>query len=143
MKRSAVWGITGLLAAWILFWWWRGSSVSESVLLHWPIGIILVLGYAFDLKGSLLAALAAVLIITVFKLLGMESGWTVIAWQVLICGIMGLYPFKFMQVREQRRHHYQTLIEYKKEELDALRKKLADVDRKCREIETRLRRGSS
>ena len=56
-------------------------------------------------------------------------------WQVLIYGIVGLYPFKFMQIREQRHHHYRTLIEYKRGEMESLRTRLGDLERACRELE--------
>jgi hypothetical protein len=44
-----------------------------------------------------------------------------------------------MQIREQRSHHYRTLIDYKRGETVSLKGKLDEADRRCREIESQLR----
>ena len=70
---------------------------------------------------------------------GLLDDWTLVGWQALVYAVFGLYPFKFIQIREQRHHHYRTLIEYKRGEIDSLRQKLAEVDRKCRDLDQRTR----
>lgn len=143
VKPASVWGLAAALAGWIALMAVRGGSAGASVVLHWPVALVLLFGYAFNLRGGLIAAALATLLAAALKVAGVLDDWTLVGWQALIYGIFGLYPFKFLQVREQRQHHYRTLIEYKRGELDALRAKVAEVDRRCRDLESRSRGGAS
>lgn len=117
----------------------RGGAVGQSVLLHWPVTIILLMGYAYHLRGGLVSAGAASLLVIGLRLGGVLGDWTLVGWQVLMYAVFGLYPFKFIQIREQRHHHYRTLIEYKRGETDSLRQKLDEVERHCRDLDQRTR----
>ena len=121
----------------------RGGPAGAAVALHWPVALVLLFGYAFNLRGGLMAAAAATALAAGLRLSGLVQDWTLVGWQALVFGVFGLYPFKFLQVREQRQHHYRTLIEYKRGELDALKAKVSDVDRRCRELESRGRNGGT
>ena len=143
MKRSiAVAGTIGTVI-WILVWGRRGAGLSASVLLHWPLIPILLWGFTNDLRGGLIAALTATIYAVILAAIGAVDSWTLTAWQLLVYGVFGLYPFKFMQIREQRRSHYLTLLEYKRGETDALQNKLSDIEEKCNEIEQKVRMWSS
>ncbi|MEK7765857.1 MAG: hypothetical protein AAB368_06430 [bacterium] len=136
------WVALAALAVWMAFWGTRGEPSASVVLLHWPITAILVFGFTRDLRGGLIASAASTLLALALLARGALPSWSMAGWQLLLYGIFGLYPFKFMQIRSERRHHYRTLIEYKHAELGTLKEKLAEVDGRCREIEARLRRGS-
>ncbi|MEK7476740.1 MAG: hypothetical protein AAB152_14055 [Candidatus Coatesbacteria bacterium] len=139
MKAKTVWMWTAGLTALTLIVGFQRGPVAQSVLLHWPVAIILLMGYAYHLRGGLVAAGTATLMVIGLRLGGVLGDWTLVGWQVLVYGVFGLYPFKFIQIREQRHHHYRTLIEYKRGETDSLRQKLDEVDRKCRELDQRTR----
>lgn len=139
MKRPmAVAGTIGILV-WMAIWGRRGEGLSASILLHWPLVPILLWGFTDNLKGGLIAALVSVAYAIVLAVAGLVDSWTLVAWQLLIYGVFGLYPFKFMQIREQRRHHFQTLIEYKRGEIETLQKRYADIEGRCNELEQRVR----
>jgi len=140
LKRSVAVVGSVLALGWMLLWGRGQNALSATIIFHWPLLLILLWGFTNDLRGGLLVALAAVAVVVGMCGAGWVSNWTLVGWQVLIFGIFGLYPFKFMQIREERRHHYQTLLEYKKGEMGTLEKKLADIDRKCRELEQGKRR---
>ncbi len=143
MSPASIWGLAAALAAWIALMAFRGGPTGAAVALHWPVTLVLLFGYAFDLRGGLLAAAGATALAAGLRAAGLIDTWTLVGWQALVYGIFGLYPFKFLQVREQRQHHYRTLIEYKRGELDALKAKVADVDKRCRELEQRGRNGGA
>lgn len=142
VKPGSIWGLAAALAVWIALMAIGGGAAGASVALHWPVALVLLFGYAFNLRGGLIAAACATLLAGGLKFAGVLDNWTLVGWEALIYGVFGLYPFKFLQVREQRQHHYRTLIEYKRGELDALKAKVAEVDRRCRELETRARGGA-
>lgn len=139
MKPGVVWAWAAGLVAWIALWGSRGGALGLEVLLHWPVLLVLLMGFTLNLRGGLAAAGAASLFAAGLAFAHVIQSWTLVGWQILIYGIVGLYPFKFMQIREQRHHHYRTLIEYKRGEMDSLRSRLADLDRTCRELEQRAR----
>lgn len=138
-----VWGWAAALLVWIAGWAAAGGAVGAGVLLHWPLALVLLFGFAFNLRGGLAAAVTASAVVIALKIAGTMPDWTLVGWQVLLFGLFGLYPFKFIQIREQRHHHYRTLIEYKRGEMEQLRSRLADVDRQVRELETRVRGGGA
>ena len=135
MKTSALWMWGTGLALWIALWGSRGGPLGLEVLLHWPVLLILLMGFTLNLRGGLAAAGVASLLAAGLGAAGVIQSWTLVGWQVLIYGIVGLYPFKFMQIREQRHHHYRTLIEYKRGEMESLRTRLSDLERACRDLE--------
>ncbi len=139
MKGKAVWLWFGGLLAWTLIIGLRGGGAGQSVLLHWPVTLILIMGYVYHLRGGLIAAGVATAAMVGLRLAHVLDDWTLIGWQALVYGVFGLYPFKFIQIREQRHRHYRTLIEYKRGEMDSLRQKLEDVEAKCRDLEQRAR----
>lgn len=139
MKMNVAWSWAAGLIVWIVLWGVRGGPLGMEVLLHWPVLLILLMGFTLNLRGGLAAAGAASLLAAGLGAAGVIPSWTLVGWQILIYGIVGLYPFKFMQIREQRHHHYRTLIEYKRGEMDTLKSRLGDLDRQCRELEQRTR----
>lgn len=139
MKRSVAISSTVAVAAWMAIWGRGTTGLATSVLLHWPLIPILLFGFTDNLKGGLAAALVASLNVVMLGALGVVPSWTLVLWQVLVYAVFGLYPFKFMQIREQRRLHYTTLIEYKKGEISSLQKKVTEIDRKCSEIDQKVR----
>ncbi len=143
MKPGAVWMWAAGLAVWIGLWGSRGGALGMEVLLHWPVLLVLLMGFALNLRGGLAAAGAAAALAAGLGAAHVIPSWTLVGWQVLIYGIVGLYPFKFMQIREQRHHHYRTLIEYKRGEMESLKKRLAELDRVCRELEQRVRQSGA
>ncbi len=136
------WILLAILAGWMAMWGTQGDPLATSVLLHWPVAGILILGFRYDIKGGLLGGLSAATILIAFRLLGIVTDWALVGWQFLVFGFFALYPYKFMQIRTQRRSHFGILTEYKRSEIESLQRKLADLDRKCRDIEQRLRGGS-
>jgi len=143
VKRPvAVAGTIGIIV-WMLVWGRQGAGLSASVLLHWPLVPILLWGFTDNLKGGLSAALTAVVYALVLAITGVVESWTLTAWQLLIYAVFGLYPFKFMQIREQRHHHYLTLIEYKRGETESLQKRFAEIEGRCNEMEQRVRTWSA
>ena len=143
MKRS--YAISGTIAVlvWMLMWGRGGQGLSASILLHWPLVAILLWGFTDGLKGGLYSALVAAGFAIILTLTGVVGSWTLTAWQLLIYAVFGLYPFKFMQIREQRRHHYQTLIEYKRGEIDVLQKRFSEIESRAKELEQRVRSWSA
>jgi len=141
MKTATFVAWSAFLAVWLLLWGMKGGPSGSSVLLHWPIAAILLSGFIFNLRGGVAASCATAVFVVALRMAGAVDSWTLVAWQVLVYGIFGLYPFKFMQIREQRSHHYRTLIEYKRGETESLRLKLGEIERGCREIEAQLRTG--
>lgn len=137
-----LWGWAAVVVVWIALWGARGGGLGDAVLLHWPVALVLLFGFAFHLKGGLAAAVVSSGAAIALKSAGVIPDWTLVGWQVLLYGLFGLYPFKFIQIREQRHHHYRTLIEYKRGEMEQLRSRLADVDRQVRDLEGRLRGGA-
>jgi hypothetical protein len=139
MKTVTAWiAIIGLIA-WIAIMGAQKGLLAATVLMHWPVALILVVGFLFDLKGSLAAMLVGAAYLVLLRMAGVLDSWTLVGWQVLVYGMFGMYPFRFMQVREERKHHYRTLIEYKRGELEGLRKKASEIDRQCRECEDAMR----
>ena len=128
-----------VLIAWIAIMGAQKGLLAATVLMHWPVALILVLGFLFDLKGSLAGMLVGAIYLGLLRMGGLLDSWSLVGWQVLVYGLFGMYPFRFMQVREERKHHYRTLIEYKRGELDGLRRKMAEVDKQCRETEDSMR----
>jgi hypothetical protein len=139
MKPQVAWAWAAGILGWIALWGLRGGPLGLEVVLHWPVLLVLIMGYVLNLRGGLAAAGAASLFVAVLGGMGVIPSWTLVGWQILIFGIVGLYPFKFMQIREQRHHHYRTLIEYKRGEMESLKARLADLDHQCRELEQRVR----
>lgn len=138
--RSAIVGIwIVVLGGWICLWGLEGISARSALLLHWPMSVILLAGFVFHLQGGLIAACLAVLLGVGLTLGGWLDSWMLLAWQALIYWVVGLYPYKFMQVQEQRRHHYGTLTEYKRGEIAALQSRLEDVSRRCQAVEEQLK----
>lgn len=139
--RTPVWVRVGaaVLVAWMVSWAFVGGMRAVVVLLHWPIALILLAGYVYDLRGGVIAAAACAGLLVLHKFLGDIDSWTVIGWQVLVFWVFGLYPFKFMQIREQRQHHYRTLIDYKRGEIESLEARYAEADGECARIERKLR----
>jgi len=135
VKTTALWSWVAGLVAWILLWGVHGGPLGLEVLLHWPVLLVLLMGFTLNLRGGLAAAGAASFLAAGLAAKGVIGSWTLVGWQVLIYGVVGLYPFKFMQIREQRHHHYRTLIEYKRGEMESLRARLSDLERACRELE--------
>jgi membrane protein implicated in regulation of membrane protease activity len=133
------WITLAVIAGWMAIWGSRGDPIATGVLLHWPVAGILVIGFKYDIKGGLFAGLGAAILIMAFRLTGVINDWTLVGWQFLVFGFFALYPYKFMQIRTQRRSHFGILTEYKRSEIESLKRKLADLDRKCRDIEQRLR----
>ena len=139
MKVVTAWLSIVVLAAWIAILGAQRGLLAATVLMHWPVGLILILGFLFDLKGSLFPMLVGAAYLVALRMGGVLDSWTLVGWQVLVYGLFGMYPFRFMQVREERKHHYRTLIEYKHGELEGLKQKTAEVDRRCRETEELMR----
>jgi hypothetical protein len=139
MDRRVAWGTAAVVATWIAWWGARGGPAGEVVLLQWPAALILLGGYAGHLRAGLVAAALASLGLAGLAASGAVGDWRLVGWSVLVFAVFGLYPFKFIQIREQRHHYYRTLIEYKRGELEALRRKTADADARVRELERRLR----
>ena len=143
MKRGMALSGTIGIVFWMLIWGRKGEGLSASVLLHWPLIPILLWGFTDNLKGGLFAALTAVVYALVLGLTGAVGSWTLVAWQLLIYGVYGLYPFKFMQIREQRRHHYSTVIDYKRGEIETLQARYSELEGRCNELEQRVRTWSA
>ena len=143
MKRSVA--VTGTIAivVWMAVWGRHGQGLSASILLHWPLVPILLWGFTDGLRGGLTAALVSVVYALALAMSGVVASWTLTAWQLLIYAVFGLYPFKFMQIREQRHHHYQTLIEYKHGEVETLQKRYNDIEARCNELEKKVRSWSA
>ncbi len=135
------WIWLAVLAGWLVLGAVRGGVSGISILLHWPIVAILICGYAYDLKGSLAAGCLAAVAMAGCAIAGIITDWTLVGWQFLIYGFFALYPYKFMQIRTQRRHHYTILMEYKRGEIDSLKRRIDGIESKCREFEDGLRRG--
>jgi len=131
------------VAIWMVIWGRAGTALSITILLHWPLIPILLWGFSDNLKGGLIAGLVGVVYAIILGLTGVTGSWTLTLWQLLVYGIFGLYPFKFMQIREARSRHFATLIEYKKGELETLQNKLGDIDGKCATIEKEVRNWSA
>lgn len=122
---------------------WRGGPWAGPVLLHWPLLAILTFGYTRDLKGGLIASAAACAVVVALEARGLLGGWVITGWELLILSVFGLYPFKFMQIREERRHHFRTLVEYKLSEIGGLKERTEALDRRCRELEAGMRAGAA
>lgn len=135
------WLVLAVLCVWLAWRGWAGGPAAAAQLLHWPLMAILVFGYTRDLRGGLIASAAACVVVIALQARGLLAGWSLVGWQLLVFGVFGLYPFKFMQIRVERRHHYRTLIEYKLSEIGGLKERIAELDRRCREIESRVRAG--
>jgi len=139
VKGKTAWLWCAGLAGLLLLAVFQGGAVGRSVLLHWPVAIILLMGYMYHLRGGLISAGTATLLLVALRASGVLDDWTLVGWQALVYGVFGLYPFKFIQIREQRHHHYRTLIEYKRGETESLRQKYDEVERKCRDLDQRAR----